>query len=74
MQAAPRNQPPEENVFGASDGTSYSAVLTHDGQGRVTIDSLLVDGHNMPLRDASFATRGQAVAAIEEYARGDRKP
>lgn len=67
-------EPYEENVFGASDGSSYSAVLAHAGNGRVSIQSLLIDGHNVPVRDATFDSREQAVAAVEDYARGDRRP
>ncbi|MBV7541189.1 hypothetical protein [Acidovorax sp. sic0104] len=68
------NGPCEENVFGAADGSSYSAVLAHAGDGRVSIQSLLIDGHNVPVRQATFGSREQAVAAVEDYARGDRKP
>ncbi|CAN7393005.1 MULTISPECIES: hypothetical protein [unclassified Acidovorax] len=64
----------EENVFGTSDASSYSAVLSHAGSGKVTIQSLLVDGHNTPLREATYGSRDEAVAAVEAYARGDKKP
>jgi len=74
MESAMPQDPHEENVFGTSDGASYSAVLSHGGAGRVTIQSLLVDGHNTHVREATFDTRQLAVAAVEEYARGDRKP
>ena len=66
--------PFEENVFGTADGASYSAVLAHSGQGQVTIQSLLIDGHSVPVREATYGTRELAVTAVEEYARGDRKP
>lgn len=74
MQAAIGQHPQEENVFGTADGASYSAVLVHSGPGRVTIQGLQIDGHNTPVREATFSTRDEAVKAVQETARGDRKP
>ncbi|BEP93464.1 hypothetical protein GmRootA79_18480 [Acidovorax sp. A79] len=64
----------EENVFGTADASSYSAVLCRTPQGRYTVQSLLIDGHNVPVRDASWATREEAIDALKEYAKGDRQP
>ena len=64
----------EENVFGSADGSSYSAVLGRDAAGHYTVQNLLVDGHNIPVRAATWATREEAVAAVQAYARGDRRP
>lgn len=61
----------EENVFGESDGTSYSAVLGRTEQGGFTVRSLLVDGHNIPVKEAVWPSREQAVDAVRAYARGD---
>lgn len=63
----------EENIFGESDGTSYSAVLGRTRQGQFTVRSLLVDGHNIPVSDAVLPSREQAVDAVRAYARGDRR-
>lgn len=64
----------QENVFGTADGSSYSAVLCKTAEGRYTVLSLSVDGHNLPVRDASWATRDEAVRALDDYAKGDRSP
>lgn len=71
-----RSEPPqEENVFGSADGSAYSAVLVRDAEGRYTLQSLLVDGHNLPVHAAGpWAHREDAVRAVEAYARGDRQP
>jgi hypothetical protein len=64
----------DENVFGEADGNSYSAVLARAADGRFALRSLLIDGHNVVVRDAVWPTREEAVQAIKDYARGDRRP
>lgn len=64
----------EENVFGTADGSSYSAVLSRNPEGQYTLQSLLVDGHNIPVHAGTWATREEAVEAVKAYARGDLRP
>jgi hypothetical protein len=62
----------EENVFGEADGTSYSAVLAQTHDGRFTVRSLLIDGHNVPPSGATWASRDEAIQGVRAYAQGDR--
>lgn len=62
-----------ENVFGSADGSTYSAVLVNTG-GRLTVESLLIDGHNVPAPRGAWTRREDAVKALEDCARGDRQP
>lgn len=64
----------QENVFGTADGSSYSAVLCKTQQGQYTVQSLLVDGHNVLVRPTFWATREEAVGALKDYAKGDKLP
>lgn len=64
----------EENVFGEADGSSYSAVIGRTADGRVTLRSLLIDGHNVPILNAVWTSREEAVQAVRDYAQGDRRP
>ena len=64
----------EENVFGQADGASYSAVLSRTADGRFTVRSLIIDGHNVPVKDAVWPSRDEAVQAVRDYAQGDRRP
>ncbi|RZJ14452.1 MAG: hypothetical protein EON50_05820 [Acidovorax sp.] len=63
----------QENVFGTADGSTYSAVLSNAG-GRLTVHSLLIDGHNVPVPHGEWTTREEAVKALQDYAKGDRQP
>ena len=62
-----------ENVFGSADGSTYSAVLAKT-EGVFTVDSLLIDGHNMPAPRGTWTQREDAVKALAACARGDRQP
>jgi hypothetical protein len=64
----------EENIFGEADGSTYSAVLGRSTDGRYTVRSLLIDGHNVPVTNAVWSSREEAVQAVRDYARGDRRP
>lgn len=66
--------PEEENVFGEADGASYSAVLARTAEGCFAVRSLLIDGHQVPLANAVWASRDEAVQAVRDYAQGDRRP
>lgn len=63
----------EENIFGEADGSSYSAVLARTPQGQFAVRRLQVDGHNLPVQDAAWPSREQAVQAVRDYAMGNRK-
>lgn len=63
----------EENVFGSADGSTYSAVLSQAG-GQFTLQRLLIDGHNVPVPAARWATREEALDALKDYAQGNRRP
>lgn len=64
----------EENIFGEADGSTYSAVLGRSTDGSYTVRSLLIDGHNVPVTNAVWSSREEAVQAVRDYARGDRRP
>ena len=66
-------EPQLENVFGSADGSTYSAVLVHTG-GQLTVQSLSIDGHNVPAPQGAWPRREDAVKALEDCARGDRQP
>ncbi|RYF77012.1 MAG: hypothetical protein EOO29_22215 [Comamonadaceae bacterium] len=63
----------QENVFGTADGSTFSAVLSN-ADGRLTVHSLSIDGHNVAAPHGAWATREEAVKALEDYAKGDRQP
>lgn len=62
----------EENVFGEADGSSYSAVLARTPDGKFTVRSLLIDGHNMPVSGIRWPTRNEAVQEVRDCAQGNR--
>jgi len=68
-----QSEVPEENVFGESDGSSYSATLRH-ADGVWYCANLLVDEHNILLNGETWRTREAALDAIRRIASGDRAP
>nr|WP_296022035.1 hypothetical protein [uncultured Acidovorax sp.] len=64
----------EENIFGEADGSSYSAVLGRSADGHFTLRSLLIDGHNVPVMNAAWPSREEAVQAVRDYAQGNQRP
>ena len=64
----------DENVFGEADGSSYSAVLARTQEGKFTVRSLLIDGHNVAVAGGPWRSRDEAVQAVKDYAQGDRQP
>lgn len=63
----------QENVFGTADGSTFSAVLSN-ADGRLTVHSLLIDGHNVAVPHGVWTTREEAVKALQDYAKGDLRP
>lgn len=63
-----------DTVHGDADGSAYSAVLTRTSDGGYAVAQLLVDGHMIPVANATWPTRDEAVEAVADYARGDRNP
>ncbi|WP_440109749.1 hypothetical protein [Acidovorax sp. BL-A-41-H1] len=63
-----------DTVHGDADGSTYSAVLTRTSDGCYAVGQLLVDGHMIPVANATWPTRDEAVQAVADYARGDRNP
>lgn len=63
-----------DTVHGDADGSAYSAVLTRTSDGGYAVAQLLVDGHMIPVANAAWPTRDEAVQAVADYARGDRNP
>ena len=79
--AAPGTQPDAtdpmaqaDTVHGDADGSAYSAVLTRTSDGGYAVAQLLVDGHMIPVANATWPIRDEAVLAVADYARGDRNP
>lgn len=68
-----QSEVPEENVFGESDGSSYSATLRH-ADGVWYCASFIVDEHNILLNGETWPTREAALDAIRRIASGDRAP
>lgn len=65
--------PQEENVFGEYDGSTYSATLREQA-GRYYCRNLVIDGHNTPVTNDGWASREEAMQALDEIASGARKP
>lgn len=63
----------EENVFGEHDGSTYSAILREQA-GRYYCSNLIIDGHNTPVVNDGWASREEAMQALDEIASGARKP
>lgn len=68
-----QSEVPGEQVFGESDGSTYSATLCQ-ADGVWYCSSFVVDEHNILLNGENWPTREAALDAIRRIASGDRAP